>query len=96
MDSSNYYFLVLSERCAKDNGGCSHICVEINAGTHICLCPDGMVRAPASVNSLNETCSCPDGETLDGKFCKSGLSANWNTLLCAGNCILQFEVASAL
>ncbi|XP_075243157.1 uncharacterized protein LOC142337650 isoform X2 [Convolutriloba macropyga] len=63
---------VLSERCAKDNGGCSHICVEINAGTHICLCPDGMVRAPASVNSLNETCSCPDGETLDGKFCKSG------------------------
>lgn len=44
--------VVSNHRCQKDNGECSHICTALDAVTHACLCPTGMVFKDAR----NQTC----------------------------------------
>ena len=64
-------FPVLSDLCGVNNGGCSHICLQLDQNTHVCLCPEGM-EIERHNGGLNETCSCPGEEEMKNGVCTSG------------------------
>ncbi|XP_063723018.1 sortilin-related receptor-like isoform X2 [Symsagittifera roscoffensis] len=63
---------VLSDLCGVNNGGCSHICLQLDQNTHVCLCPEGM-EIERHNGGLNETCSCPGEEEMKNGVCTSGM-----------------------